>query len=168
MSIQSYRFVERRGFTLIELMIVASVLAVLAAIALPRFASSNQEAELNVLATNVRSISTKITGEYARTGAYPAAIDASWFADGEPDHPHNTIGLPMFQASNWPGIEHPTNKVLKAGVAGAYFYNPANGVFRARVSDQGSESATLDAYNKVNQSSETSLGNYGGGGGGGS
>ena len=63
--------------------------------------------------------------------------------------------------------EHPANKVLKGSMPGAYWYNPQNGIVRARVTDQGSSAATLQLYNDVNQSAETDLGNYGGGGGGG-
>ena len=62
-------------------------------------------------------------------------------------------------------ITHPLQKVLKTGVGGAFWYNSANGAIRARVTDQGSSTATIDAYNLVNDSSESNLGNYGGGGG---
>ena len=73
---------------------------------------------------------------------------------------------PEVQVYTTSGITHPANKVLKAGVGGAYWYNPLNGSFRARVTDQGSAAATIDFYNRVNFSDETGLGNYGGGGGG--
>ena len=57
--------------------------------------------------------------------------------------------------------------MLTASVSGAYWYNPKVGTIRARVSDQGSQAATLAFYNLVNGSQETKLGNPSGGGGGG-
>lgn len=50
-------------------------------------------------------------------------------------------------------------------MGGAFWYNKARGHVRARVVDMGSAAATLDFYNLVNHSQETSLGNYAGGGG---
>lgn len=155
----------RRAFTLIEIIIVVSILAILAAVALPKFTSGKGEAQLAALATNVGSIQNKATSEFARTGEWPAAIDDGWFAGGEPDHPQNNFGMPMIQTVDASGVRHPVQKVLADGGAGAYWYNVAEGTFRARVTDQGSEAATLEAYNQINGSNETDLGNYGGGGG---
>lgn len=149
-----------RAFSLIELIIVISVLGILAAIVIPRFANSKEQAAEAALATTVHGVSTKLTDVYANTGDWPATIEASWFLGGEPNHAQNTFGVPMIQIVTTDGLKHPADRVLKAGVGGAFWYNPNEGVFRARVADQGSAAATLAMYNKVNNADETSLGNY--------
>lgn len=161
------RRLSRRAFSLIEIMMVVSVLAILGAIVIPRFTNSRDAAEKSALATTVHGVNTKLTNEYANGGEWPAAIEAAWFIGGEPRHAQNGYGVPMVQVVTTDGLEHPADKVLKAGVGGAYWYNAEEGIFRARVSDQGSAAATLLMYNEVNNCDASGLGNYGGGGGGG-
>jgi hypothetical protein len=69
------------------------------------------------------------------------------------------------EVSTTSGATHPANKVLKAGVTGAFWYNSTTGAFRVRVGDMGTAQKTLDFYNKIHHSTETTLGNYSGGGG---
>lgn len=151
------------AFTLVELIVVIIVIGILAAVVVPRYVNSTQEASAATLTRNIKVIE----GELAQRVS-PPTIDPGWFINGLPGHPENQAGEPAVETVNASGTLHPTNKVLKAGVGGAYWYNSAEGVVRARVADQGSSSATLAHYNAVNGSSEAALGNYGGGGGGGS
>ena len=154
------------AFTLIEILIVVIILGILAAIVVPQFSYAARDATASTLKSSVNSVQALISHHYHLDGAYAATIDASWFASNQlPSHPENIFGVPSIQTLNTPGTMHPTLKVLKTGVAGAFWYNPAEGVFRARVADQGSSAATLDLYNEVNGSNEAALGNYGGGGG---
>ena len=157
---RSTQATPRSAFSLIEIIVVVVILAILAAIVIPQFSGGQDQAAITALSTNVSSIRSKTASELARTGDWPAAIDSDWFLGGEPDHPNNGFGVPMIQVVTTPGLVHPVDKVLKAGVGGAYWYNNTNGVFRARVVDQGSSALTIDSYNQVNQSEEASLGNY--------
>ncbi len=156
------------GFTLIELLIVVLILAILGAIVLPIYQNHRAEAEVAALMSNLRVLREVIEPEQSLTGEYPNPLDASKFVGGLPDHPQNSISLPTFQYANAANVTHPAYKVLKSGVTGAYWYNTANGIVRARVTDQGTSADTLAMYNKINQCNETALGNYSGGGGGGS
>ncbi len=158
--------VRANGFTLVEVIIVVLILAILGAITLPMYQNHRSEAETAALMSNLRVLREVIEPVHSQTGSYPSPLDASSFVGGLPDHPQNDIDLAEFQYANIATMEHPVNKVLKSGVLGAYWYNTANGRIRARVSDQGTEAETLAMYNRVNQSSVTTLGNYGGGGGG--
>jgi general secretion pathway protein G len=156
------------AFTLVEILIVVIILGILAAIVVPQFSDASQESTASTLKSIIATLRDRIQIEYHRAipPAYPATIDNAWLAVGSAlKHPGNDFGEPNVQVESNASAAHPTNKVLKAGVGGAFWYNAANGEFRARVTDQGSEAATLAHYNDINQSSESSLGNYGGGGG---
>ncbi|MCP4249757.1 MAG: prepilin-type N-terminal cleavage/methylation domain-containing protein [bacterium] len=154
------------AFTLVEVLIVVVVLGILAAIVVPQFSDASTDAMASALQTNVSSIQTQLDIQYHKSGAYPLTVDATLFAGNKlPTHPGNDFGVPSVQVLSSAGLPHPANKVLKGGVGGAYWYNPAGGVLRARVTDMGSAAATLDFYNLVNRSNESDLGNYGGGGG---
>ena len=152
--------VARHAFTLIDLMIVITILGVLAAIVLPMFQTHKAEAATAALQTTLRNVKEEIVLYRATNNAIPPNIDPDWFAkDVLPEHPENTIGVAALELATGPAA-HPTDKVLKAGVSGAFWYNQGNAAFRARVSDQGAESETLTYYNFINDAKETSLGNY--------
>lgn len=61
-----------RGFTLIELMIVVSIIGVLAAIALPPFHNYTTRAQLSEALFLSNEIKTSVTAYYQRKGTFPA------------------------------------------------------------------------------------------------
>lgn len=63
---------SNKGFTLIELMVVISIIAILVAIALPRFAEARRSANTAKIAADLRSIDSAITMYEADTGKAPA------------------------------------------------------------------------------------------------
>ena len=157
------------GFSLVELVIAVIIIGVIAALAVPRMTRASLGVREAAIARNLDLLKDKVyeTYQVGDGNDWPETIDAAWFARGVlPDHPENRFGVPAIQVLSDPALQHPSAKVLKTGVAGAYWYNTSNGVVRARVADQGSAAATLDLYNRVNHSNESGLGNYGGGGGG--
>ena len=62
------------GFTLVELLIVVIVLAVLAAIAVPRFMDSGQRAKEASLRANLKAVRNAVLNFNTDTGYYPAAL----------------------------------------------------------------------------------------------
>jgi len=157
-----------QGFTLVEVLIVVVILGILAAIVVPQFTDASQDANGATLKTTLASVRTLLDLQYqsATPPAFPATIDSAWFAAGAGlTHPENTFGVPTVEIDNTANRTHPSNKVLSASSAGAFWYNPTNGLVRARVASQGSDAATLAFYNDVNGSAEVNLGNGGGGGG---
>jgi len=79
----------KRGLTLIELLVVVLILGVLAAIAVPRFAQTSDNAKENVCDTNCNTINNQIEMYWVDTGSYPANLtditeDPNRFPDGPP------------------------------------------------------------------------------------
>lgn len=82
---------------------------------------------------------------------YPQEISAAWFPEGLPS---NTI-VPGRQP--WidfapPGdmSDHPPDPVVTRPEQAGFWYNPNRGIIRARVSQQFTDSGTLELYNAVN------------------
>lgn len=63
---------KKRGFTLIELMVVIAIIGLLAAIALPRFANVSDSAKVANVQGNISSLRTAISMHFAKNDAYPA------------------------------------------------------------------------------------------------
>lgn len=63
-----------RGFTLIEAMIVTVIVAILAAIAMPLFASYREKAQIAVAISAIRVIEQTVTGHFIDKGDYPDGL----------------------------------------------------------------------------------------------
>ena len=68
---------KQSGFTLVELLIVAIILAILAAIIIPQFASTTVDAQESALRTNVSAMRSAIDLYRQQHGAYPGATAAT-------------------------------------------------------------------------------------------
>ncbi len=64
------------GFTLVELLIVVIILAILAAIVVPQFASTTDDAKLSALDSTLSNVRAAIDLYYQQHGAYPGALTA--------------------------------------------------------------------------------------------
>ena len=96
---------SRKGFTLVELMIVVLILGALAAIAIPRIMGGAATARVNACATNVDLINSQIELYYANEGTWPAVLtdvtqDTDYFPDGEPVCPFDDLPYPNALTAN--------------------------------------------------------------------
>jgi general secretion pathway protein G len=65
---------NKKGFTLVELLIVIIIIAVLAAIAIPKFSNSSQRSKESSLRANLKLVRNAIDLFRADTGAFPASF----------------------------------------------------------------------------------------------
>jgi len=62
---------NQKGFTLIELLIVVAIIGILAAIAIPQFATYRQKAFNSASQSDLRTIRTNLEGYYTDNFYYP-------------------------------------------------------------------------------------------------
>lgn len=68
-----YKPYKAKGFTLVELLIVVIILAILAAIVVPQFASSTDDAKISALDSTLANMRSAIDLYYQQHSAYPGA-----------------------------------------------------------------------------------------------
>ncbi len=62
---------NQKGFTLIELLIVVAIIGILAAIAIPQFASYRQKAFDSAAQSDLKTMRTTLEGYFAENYDYP-------------------------------------------------------------------------------------------------
>jgi general secretion pathway protein G len=67
---------RRRGFTLVELLVVLSIVALLLTLAVPRYFSSIDKSKEAVLRENLNQMRDAISRYYADKGKYPESLES--------------------------------------------------------------------------------------------
>ena len=84
---------NRRGFSLMELLAVVTILGIIAALVIPRVTVSSDTAKQKVMAHHKSTINSAVERYYVEKGAWPAAnlsdigADVNYFPEGIPTNP---------------------------------------------------------------------------------
>jgi len=73
---------KKSGFTLVELMVVAVIVAILAAVAIPLMTGNRQRAMATEAEAGLGTMRTALRAMYAQTGAYNKDLDGNAIAAG--------------------------------------------------------------------------------------
>lgn len=66
-------FKNKKGFTLVELVVVIAILGILAGIAIPRFMDATASARGSKIVADLRTIDSAVSMYYAKNATYPTA-----------------------------------------------------------------------------------------------
>lgn len=84
---------KNRGFSLLELLAVVTILGIIAAVVIPRISVSAGTAKANANAQNIAEINSAVERWYFENNSYPASdlsdigADVKYFPDGIPSCP---------------------------------------------------------------------------------
>jgi general secretion pathway protein G len=85
-----HRSLTRRGFTLVEVLIVVVILGILAAIVVPQYVNAEGETQEAAVKKDLQSLRSQIGYYYFKENAYPANLQAlvdDGYLAAFPEHP---------------------------------------------------------------------------------
>ena len=96
----------RRGFSLLELLAVVSILGVIAAVVVPRISTSKSSAQAEVNNQNIAEINSAVERWYFENGSWPnddlsdISADANYFPEGLPTNPVDSSAYTLDSTSH--------------------------------------------------------------------
>jgi hypothetical protein len=150
---------------LVDALVAFMLAAIIAGVLWHHRAESAAQAAVAETRESVRAIARQISLEVALHEATAGAderlmtIDPAWFQPHLPENPLVDQGHPWLEVAlpEERLRRHPRERLASDKALAKFWFNPANGIVRARVGPGASDAAALDLYNRVNDSELTSL-----------
>jgi len=164
--------VARKGFTLVEILIVVIILGILAAIVIPQFTEASGEARVSNLMTNLQTIRSQLLlYKTQHLETYPAAaagedgddfadqmtkytdVDGNVNATPDTDYPYGpylqSVPVNPVSGDNTVTVVQAGDTAFSAPAAdGGWWFNTVTGEFRANLTDART---TTDGTTKLNE-----------------
>jgi general secretion pathway protein G len=148
MKLRDTKCVRRSGFTLVELLIVIIVIAVLAAIAIPKFVNSSARSKEASLHADLKLVRDAIERFHSDTSVYPASLD-SLSATAAPSTGNDATGASVgINAPDWRGpyvASVPTDPVSSVGLTYSVT-SPTVGQVNSSASGNDSSGTPFSSY----------------------
>jgi len=128
----NYHLQGRQGFTMIEILIVISIIAILAATIIPNFIGFDSEARVSATKSNLEAIRTRINLYRAKESAYPEKLEdlTTKFYTDQGVKKAYLKKIPVEMISDKKGSKKCTNTITENGIMGdggwVYFTDTAD------------------------------------------
>jgi len=99
---------SKKGFTLIELMIVVAIIGILAAIAIPNFLKFQAKSKQSEAKSNLGAVFTGEVSFFGETNRYGTFQEINWAASGTPRY-HYLLGSTLGTAGTWGNTDNIAN-----------------------------------------------------------
>jgi prepilin-type N-terminal cleavage/methylation domain-containing protein len=140
-----------RGFSMLELVVTIAMIGIITAIAVPRMSRLSESARIAATQETVRRAQYVLDEQQAIAGEYPGTLKPEWFPRGRIVNGLLPDQATLLQVVDGPPEQtDPSSPIAGTRAAAAFWYNSANGCFRARIPPQGSHAANAALYRKVN------------------
>ena len=128
----------KKGFTLIELVVVIAILGILAGIAIPRFLNATESARGARILADLRTIDSAIVIYNAKTGSFPADGDGTELLTDAPTATPPTYAL----LAAWPAPPQGTCRIT-VNAGGEYHWDNATATYAIGADKSNTEHRAL-------------------------
>lgn len=133
----------RKGFTLVEILIVVVILGILAAIVVPQFTSATQDAQVGNIRAQLKSLQNQIELFKARStdGQYPDLVGAGWTVMIDPNGDGDITDGYIKEAPRNP-FNNSSTTAAAAAAGNGWHYNRTTGELGACYYDESTSELT--------------------------
>jgi hypothetical protein len=150
---------------IVDIVAITAACGLLAAVGWQGYAHFEHRRDVKKLSNDLRRFQQVLAFQSAsgqtqtNTRGWPRTMDPSWFGAEPPRNPFLSADRPWVEVAppEHALFRHPPVPMALDRSFAAFWYNPHQGIIRARVPMQISDTRTLELYNTVNSASLSSI-----------